>query len=364
MESNKYSDYKLFHFPVKLESLLNRTTSSPLYVRIKPFNACNHDCFFCVYSQTSRKNKGTTIEHESAGMHTDIDLTESLPLQRYLSLPQELHDTGVKAITLSGGGEPLMHPGTPEVLSRFRHAGIKTSCITNGQVLNKDCARELAHSDWVRVSIDYSTPEEMVASRNVPASYFDHVLSNISDFSTLKSDHTDLFVNYIVHRHNYAHLYSMAKLLKDCGVMNLRFSPMWTPDFEEHHQPIQADVQRQLDSIREDLVDTSFTVNTTYVVSSGLHSSHRSYHRCFVMETIPVIGADQCVYACHNKAFDKTGLLGSIEHQTFKDLWFSPELRHYFDSFDAQITCQHQCSNDNKNIIMNEVYSSSDDPFI
>ena len=30
------------------------------------------------------------------------------------------------------------------------------------------------------------------------------------------------------------------------------------------------------------------------------------------MQTVPVIGADQRVYACHNKAYDMTGCIGSI----------------------------------------------------
>ena len=38
------------------------------------------------------------------------------------------------------------------------------------------------------------------------------------------------------------------------------------------------------------------------------------------MQVVSVIGADCNVYNCHNKAYDKTGRVGSIKNQKFSDL--------------------------------------------
>ena len=82
------------------------------------------------------------------------------------------------------------------------------------------------------------------------------------------------------------------------------------------------------------------------------------------MQTVPVIGADQNVYACHNKAYDNTGLMGSIKDQSFKQMWFSDATKKYMETFNARQKCMHECSNDRKNIIINQVLDASTDNFV
>ena len=82
------------------------------------------------------------------------------------------------------------------------------------------------------------------------------------------------------------------------------------------------------------------------------------------MQTVPVLGADLGVYACHNKAYDSTGMIGSLKDQSFKELWFSQETKDYMMNFNAKRTCLHECSNDRKNILINEVVQASTDNFI
>ena len=82
------------------------------------------------------------------------------------------------------------------------------------------------------------------------------------------------------------------------------------------------------------------------------------------MQTVPVVGADLNVYACHNKAYDNTGCIGSLKEQSFKDLWFSEATKQYMESFNAKHRCMHECSNDRKNIIINQVLDASTDNFV
>jgi radical SAM protein with 4Fe4S-binding SPASM domain len=82
------------------------------------------------------------------------------------------------------------------------------------------------------------------------------------------------------------------------------------------------------------------------------------------MQTVPVVGADQVVYACHNKAYDKTGAVGSIRDKSFKDLWFSDEAKQVFDSLNPQKVCRHECANDNKNHTFQNLASMHADNFV
>ena len=364
MKSNKYSDFKIFHHPEKLISFGAGKVTAPVYVRVKPINLCNHGCFFCVYSTGFRVKDGGEEEHIVSGMHEDMKEDDIIPRDKMIEILHDLANMGTKAITWSGGGEPLMHPDIADFMRLTLALKMDLSIITNGQNLVKEKAEVLAKAKWVRVSMDYTNGEEMKRFRNVPEKSFDSIIRNLRGFAGMKDAGCDLAVNYIVHRNNYKNLGGLTQLLKDSGVENVRFSPMYVPDFYEYHKPIAEEVNEQLKNIQK-ICDDRFTVNSTYNIAPGSsHSSVRSYHKCFIMQTVPVIGADLNVYACHNKAYDKSGCIGSIKDTSFHRLWFSPETQAYMDKFNAKTTCMHECSNDRKNILINEVINASTDNFI
>lgn len=364
MKSNKYSDFKIFHFPEKLNSFTAGEVKAPLYVRVKPINLCNHGCFFCVYSTGFRVKDGGDMEHIQSGMHQDMKEMDAIPTEKMMEILYDLSRIGTKAITYSGGGEPLMHPDIVEIMQRTLDLKLDLSIITNGQNLAKERAAVLAKAKWVRVSMDYTDGEQMKRFRNVPEKSFDAVIRNITNFAKIKNADCDLAVNYIVHRNNYKNLWGYTQLLKDAGVENVRFSPMYVPDFYDYHKEIADEVNEQLEKIQT-LCASNFSVNSTYNITPGSSHSHtRSYNKCFVMQTVPVIGADLNVYACHNKAYDNTGCIGSIARQRFTDLWFSDATKQYFEKFNAKTTCMHECSNDRKNILINNFVNASTDNFI
>jgi len=364
VKSNKYSNFKIFHFPEKLKSFEAGEVLAPLYVRIKPINICNHGCFFCVYSTGFRVKDGGEEEHIISGMHEDMKEDDVIPTEKMMEILYDLHYMGTKAVTYSGGGEPLMHPDIVPIMRKTLELGLDLSIITNGQNLAKERAEVLAKAKWVRVSMDYTSGEEMKRFRNVPEKSFDSVLKNIKNFAAIKDKSCNLGVNYIVHRNNYKNLWGFSQLLKEVGVENVRYSPMYVPDFYDYHKEIADEVNEQLAKIQT-ITSENFSVNSTYNITPGSsHSSVRSYKRCYIMQTVPVIGADLNVYACHNKAYDKTGCIGSIKEKRFPTLWFSNETKEYFEKFNAKTTCMHECSNDTKNILINDYVNASTDNFI
>ena len=364
MNHNKYSDYKIFHVKEKIDSFINQEITAPIYVRIKPINLCNHGCFFCVYSTGFRVKDGGEEEHIISEMHEDMREEDTMPTEKMYQILVDLAEIGTKAVTFSGGGEPLMHPDIVGFMQRTLDLGLDLSIITNGQNLVKERAEVLANAKWVRVSMDYTNGMQMKQFRNVPEKSFNSVINNIKKFAAIKNKDCDLAVNYIVHNKNYENLYEFSKILKDAGVENVRYSPMYVPNFYEYHEPIAEYVTNELAKIQE-LTDETFTVNTTYNIAPGTsHSHNRTYSRCYTMQTVPVIGADQKVYACHNKAYDHNGEIGSIADKSFKELWFSEKTKDYLLKFNPKRKCLHECSADRKNIIINEFLDANNDNFI
>jgi MoaA/NifB/PqqE/SkfB family radical SAM enzyme len=355
MSNNKYSTHKIAWFPEKLESFRRGEVTAPIYVRVKPTNRCNHDCFFCVYKASFSGMHELSPDRESDYVGKVAELTTD----KLMEILEDFKSMGVKAVTYSGGGEPLMHGGIVQVMERTMELGIDLSIITNGQLLMGDRAKSLAKAKWVRVSVDYQNAEQMHQHRNVPERMFEALLKNLSDFSAVKSPECNLFLNYIVHKGNCDGLLEAAKLFKAHGAENLRFSPMWTPGMQDYHAPIKDQVEAQLKAAQE-ICDDKFTVNSTYDLTSSAHSTHRGYHKCFFMQIVPVIAADSNVYACHNKAYDAKGMIGSIADKRFSELWFSAETKKFFETLDPTKVCGHQCANDEKNLLIHSIMGAQD----
>lgn len=375
MRNNHYSDLKIAQHPDKLQSFVDGVITAPLYVRVKPINLCNHACSWCIY-KSDRKADLRKPEHMDSvptSMHTDMKEADVIPTRKMIEVLDDFRDMGVKAITFSGGGEPLLHKDIVLFMARCLQNGIDLSIITNGQLLSGAKAQILAHAKWVRVSMDYTNAAQMARSRVVPERMFDEVMKNLQAFAQIKNADCDLAVNYIVHRENCDGLTEFAvRLFQECGVENIRFSPMYCDDFVAYHEPIREKVEAQLRAISEWLNEPKYTyrrargwsVNTTYNLTSPAHSPERAYSRCYFMQTVPVVGADQKVYACHNKAYDATGCIGSIADKSFKDLWFSAEAKAFFEKLNPKCDCRHQCANDSKNRHIQNLITTAADHFI
>ena len=363
MKQNKYSDLKIFSFPEKIASFRDDIITAPIYVRIKPINICQHACRFCTYSDGSTRKKDRPDLHLQSGMHTAMNERDTMPTEKALELMDDLGAIGTKAITFSGGGEPLLHKDIAVIMGRAIEAGLDLSMITNGQSLSGLRAELLGQAKWVRVSMDYTSSEQMVASRNVPESWFDGVITNLEQFAKTKTQSCDLGVNFIITNYNYEGLVPFAKRLKDIGVENVRFSPVYVQNFKEYHTPIATRVREQLAECQS-FCDSDFTINTTYDLDSPSKSPLRPFHRCLYAQAACVVGADLDIYACHNTAYSNHGRIASMKNQSFAQAWFSEEARTWHKNFNPGVSCLHECANHAKVALFEKLATDSHDAFV
>lgn len=361
MRNNRYSDAKIVWFPEKLASFRDGVVSAPIYVRVKPHNSCSHGCQWCVYSTGFREHDapGHVLSH----MHEEMREADSIPRAKMLETLDDFRAMGVRAVTYTGGGEPLQHPDIVLFAERTLELGIDLSLITNGQMLQKRRAEMFGHARWVRVSLDYQNGEQINASRNIPRGCFDLIMSNIAAFARGKQRRCELGVNYIVTRENFKGLADFCAVLRDKGVENVRISPVWRPDFAKYHAPIENAVRLEIDAAMKH-GDKSFAVYSSYDLMASAHSPIRTYHKCFFTQMVPVVGADQVVYACHNSAFSTHGRIGSIRERSFKELWFSDEAKRFFDGLDPAVSCRHQCASDGRNKLIANLLEVAHDNFV
>lgn len=102
----------------------------PVHIHLNPTNACNLNCSFC----------------SCAGR----EKSEALSLEECKDIFDMFASMGTAAATVTGGGEPLMHPEINEILEAARQAKIKCGLVTNGFLLSR---LESDWPTWARISI-------------------------------------------------------------------------------------------------------------------------------------------------------------------------------------------------------------------
>lgn len=101
---------------------------------------------------------------------------------RLLDLAREMAEAGVRAVILTGGGEPLRHHAAREVIARLQEVGIAVGMITNGYLLANVPVDVIAEMAWIRVSLDAATAGTFALMRPHPDGprAFERVLAGIA----------------------------------------------------------------------------------------------------------------------------------------------------------------------------------------
>lgn len=345
-KATPYSNLKIFAHARALNDIGEGKRIAPIYIRIKPTNYCNHKCYYCSYADSE------------LGLRDSVNRQDQIPWEKMQEIIEDIADIGVKAVTFSGGGEPLVYPYIVESMQKILDAGIDLSIITNGQLLKDDRAEVLSKAKWVRISFDSANAETYSRVRQLPLEAFDEVCNNIYRFSKIKQDNCELGVNFVINHENADQVYDMAQMVKELGVNHIKFTARVTKDLFEYHEPFKQEVIEQIHHAKDELESKGFRVINKY--EGDFDSAlvfHRCYDKCYINRIFTVIAADSKVYFCHDKAYVKDGVVGDLQHMSFKELWFSEEAAKRYREFNPIIECDHHCVYDDRNELLNIFYS-------
>lgn len=343
---------KIFHYPEKLDSLPKNvdTIMAPIHIRIKPTNVCNHKCSYCAYRAKELQLGKDMVENDH------------IPQKKMMEIIDDMQEMGVKAITFSGGGEPFIYPYLLEAVKKLSQTSITFAALTNGSRLNGDVAEIFAHhGTWLRISIDGWDDESYSKYRGVPHGEFTKVMDNIKKFKSMKGKCL-MGVSIIIDKKNHSHLYDLIKKLKDIGVDSVKISPCVISNSAEenniYHKDIFAAVKEQINKAISELKEDSFEIFDSY--HEQLESFEKKYTWCPYHQILHVIGADQNIYSCQDKAYNfDDGLIGSIKNMRYKDYWFAN--KNNFFKINPSIHCLHHCVANDKNKLVLEYLGADEE---
>lgn len=338
-----YSSLKPFAFSELLGQIRNGIVPPPVHVRIKPTNVCNHSCYFCAYRS------------DNLTLGSDMVVRDRIPREKMQEIVEDVIAMGVKAVTFSGGGEPLIYPYIAETIIGLAKAGIAIGMLSNGsRLLGKPAEAMAEYGTWLRVSIDGWDGPSYAKYRSIGEDEFGKVIHNLEAFSA-RGSQCMLGASLIVDHTNASHIAELCKTLKGAGVRHVKISPCIIKDSGEennrYHEGFRKTVEAQIMQASE-LHDENFSVVNHY------HTLSEHFDEC--LQTCPmaymltIIGADCQIYTCQDKAYTPSGLLGSIKERRFKDFWFSAENAIALAAINPSLHCRHHCVARHKNKLISD----------
>lgn len=136
-EENKYTStgIKFWRHQYAMKSYKNSDPHSIISTHISPEGHCNLSCSYC--SVSKRK------------------VNERIQLGTIKNYVSTLMKYGLKAVILTGGGEPTLYPQFNELVHWLLEKKLSVALITNGTNIDKVDSELWNYFSWVRISLNF-----------------------------------------------------------------------------------------------------------------------------------------------------------------------------------------------------------------
>lgn len=315
---------------------------APKQVQLIISDLCNQDCHFCAYRLSGYTSNELFTEGAQLSKYGHNNPKRMIPVERALSLLEEMKDAGVLAVQFTGGGEPTVHPRHLRIFHRALEVGLACSLVSNGLRWSDDLISMLHRFSWVRVSVDAGTARTYQETRRTSPQAFSKVLAHTRALAAQidqANSECALGVGYVITPENWKEIVDGVYLAKAAGAHNVRLSAAFTPEDEKPYQDIAQHIRPLIAEAKEKYEDDTFKVIDNFGLRlSDLVLKSPDYDLCAKQHYCAYIGADLRAYRCCVYAYNKYGFImgGNLREQSFKDFWGSDARKMDFGVFQAR----------------------------
>ena len=246
---------KLFNHMDRLVDL-QKGTVYPIVAHIMPTSICNLNCPYC--SIKSRPKEELKLE----------DIKKAITL---------LKNNGLKAVIISGGGEPTLYKDFNKLVNFLSDLGLEIGLITNGTLLKNV---DIDKFTWVRVSINPETINNLDLPKITGVLGFSYIVSGETKETLTKNIGK---INILVEKYKPEYV----RVLSDCAIPNEKI----------------IKTQELIKSVLTDYSDTFFQQ----------YKLPETPKRCYLGYLHPVLYCDGYVYPCDSI------VLNDHSNQKFKE---------------------------------------------
>lgn len=311
-------------------------TDSPLIVELDPTAVCDLACPGCISE--------------------DIIATgNSFTYDRLIEIGKEFKDVGVKGVIFIGGGEPLAHPASGDLIKYFGENDISVGITTNGTFIHKYLDQIAEHSNWTRVSMDASSEEmfQILRPTKGGGSKFKHIVENMRKLAKVKKG--KLGFSFLIRteiegdgiKSNIHEIYDAALLAKDIGCDYFEVKPSYNYKNDVAHSLVVhseeriAEIRKELERLPK-LVDDNFSIIKAITLDDSLNGVKqqqvKEYTTCPATELRTLVtpaGVFVCPYWRGKEQFS----VGNAKTTNFKELWDSQKRRKVQKWLDPSVQC-------------------------
>jgi radical SAM protein with 4Fe4S-binding SPASM domain len=343
MELTPFIPLKLLKHSDTVQAMLDGKVTYPISVELDLSNICNHGCPWCSYNGFRQEN------------------WKSWDRARILSLLEELADVGVKSVTFTGGGEPLVHRNAAEVFQKAADLGLQFGVVTNGRRLEGPIAEVLAkHATFVRVSLDAGTTQthQMLHATAMPE--YTRILGNMQKLRELAGSRLTIGASFCVFDVNRGEISRGAERVKATGANYLEVRPVFPTEWRGggFGNPLTAelvdDARAQLQAAKDAHDGDGFRVIGMIRRFEQVFDKSKPYDACRIGPLTTVINADGYIYHCCIQRGMPAFRAGSVLEKPFKEVWWNAQ--HQQMVADIDISKCPPCRYDGYNAIIQEAF--------
>ena len=300
---------------------------APLYIDMGITQTCNIHCQYCYYATPENRT-------------TKIIKTENL-----IKFLNEAAEIGVKAIGFLGDGEPTLHPGCFDAVIAGANAGLDMAISTNGAILKEENLKQFLQSlTYIRFNVSAANSEAYGKVMGTAPKIFNQVTKNISKCVELKKKFgmkTTIGIQMVLVEECVDQIVSYAKLGKELEVDYVQIKQC------SEHGTLKHGIVPKDYSIYEKLFKEAETYATkdfsVIIKRKKMNNKVRSYNTCYGCRFLPQIDGSGGVYPCGNWFGSKDFLIGNINQQSFKEIFFSKRYEEIQQKVSKQVNVHKQC---------------------
>ena len=308
------------------EAMFNYKNGNPntvISTHISPEGTCNLKCPYC------------SVTYRDTHSRLDMDT-----IKDYVT---KLKSRGLKAVILTGGGEPTAYKHFNELVRWLKGEGLSVALITNGTLTKRVDDDVWKLFSWIRVSINIFTGWEYTIGLPMDKIDYENTVVGCSMVYTVEHESSDEVMSDRVELLNKA-----AMVADRCGAKYIRLLPNCLLS--------QYDLIRQhksLDNTLKDVADPRFFHQYKVHGAPQTSKCHQSYFRPYLSEEVDVAtGKAGTVYPCDSVVLNDGYAVFAEEYQ----LCHASDILDYLDGtvkqkFDAQTRCTGCVFTDNVNML-------------
>lgn len=284
----------------------------PERLEIECHTACNLACKFCWFHSpyVSRQPRPWSISWKD-----------------YKKVISDAAAMGCETVYLTGQGEPTLHPRFADMVLWAKQHPLRVTVTTNMTFSSLKNLKALARADVVEATLSACTKQNYRLVHGGTADLFGRVMRNLRNLNrllSLQNKKQALLLNYIVTKLNVDEMVPFVRFAKKQGYEKVRFSC----SFHEHFPESLIMDEKTLRQVRQSLLVLSEDKN---VDVTDFFRRPRVLKKCYMgWLTMLVESQGGVKIGC----FDPPSpLLGNIEHDSLRDIWFSSRAQKIRECF-------------------------------